>query len=464
VFNFKKKPVTTFSPSNVENMNLQMNVDAIDGDSIEAFLKGQKSAINSANLKTMSLVRVVNLRLNQTDKIALNCAVLSSIIASEAQASISRAYGEITNSEQETKNMAAAIEELGASVKEISGLANRADSALEEAAENAKTGADHVSKAASSAYDVRESLSRLDVDMENLNAAARDIRTIAGDIDSIASQTNLLALNATIEAARAGEAGKGFAVVAGEVKSLSSQTAGLTENIRSRIKRLEDALGSIIGAVEEAKDSAQKARDISQQASVAVEQVSHQVKDGAEAMASVASILNEQTGVVGELSFGINRASQSAEKSKDFIGETVTLVANSEAKIQKHFEELEQLGSENYVLYRAKADHVLWKKRLAGLLSGLSGLNESELSDHHNCRLGKWWNKFKTEIGGNSPAFLAIEEPHRKVHEYGKLAAMLFNRGEKENAQYAFEDMNTASMEVLRHLDALIAERESAAS
>jgi methyl-accepting chemotaxis protein len=72
-----------------------------------------------------------------------------------------------------------------------------------------------------------------------LSQAANEIGSILNTISGIAKQTNLLALNATIEAARAGESGKGFSVVAQEVKNLSGASENAATEIRGRIETLQ---------------------------------------------------------------------------------------------------------------------------------------------------------------------------------------------------------------------------------
>jgi methyl-accepting chemotaxis protein len=88
--------------------------------------------------------------------------------------------------------------------------------------------------------------------------SSAQIGAIVEVISAIAGQTHLLALNAAIEAARAGEAGESFAVVADEVKQLSQQTAKATqdiaaqvEGIRASAREAADAIGAIVGVIEE---------------------------------------------------------------------------------------------------------------------------------------------------------------------------------------------------------------------
>ena len=76
--------------------------------------------------------------------------------------------------------------------------------------------------------------------LADLTTSSNEIGKVISTIQKIAKQTNLLALNATIEAARAGEAGRGFAIVAGEVKSLARQVEEASQEIVSRVNRIQD--------------------------------------------------------------------------------------------------------------------------------------------------------------------------------------------------------------------------------
>jgi methyl-accepting chemotaxis protein len=148
-------------------------------------------------------------------------------------------------------------------------------------------------------------------------------------ITTIAEQTNLLALNATIEAARAGEAGRGFAVVAGEVKNFASQTAKATGEIAGSvgamrtdvvvvtdgmakmvavIERINTAMVSIAGAVEEQSATTKEiTRNVTEAASgandiaKAVAEVAKAASSGDQSVAAMRSAVTDLRRVAEEL-------------------------------------------------------------------------------------------------------------------------------------------------------------------
>jgi methyl-accepting chemotaxis protein len=90
-----------------------------------------------------------------------------------------------------------------------------------------------------------------------LEQSSREIGKLVDSITRIASQTDLLALNAAIEAARAGQHGLGFRVVAAEVRKLSEQSARAADEVRARVKDIQDHIAALLGATDEARRAAQ---------------------------------------------------------------------------------------------------------------------------------------------------------------------------------------------------------------
>ncbi|WP_245757009.1 CZB domain-containing protein [Hydrogenimonas thermophila] len=64
-----------------------------------------------------------------------------------------------------------------------------------------------------------------------------------------------------------------------------------------------------------------------------------------------------------------------------------------------------------------KVDHIIFKSN-----AYITVLNENEdkvieFSDHHSCRLGKWYDTTGKELFSHTPSYKAMEKPHEKVHE-----------------------------------------------
>jgi len=105
---------------------------------------------------------------------------------------------------------------------------------------------DHVSKAAAS-----------------LEQGSREVGKLVDSITRIASQTDLLALNAAIEAARAGQHGLGFRVVATEVRKLAEQSGRSADEVRGRVKEIQDHVAGLVAATEEARGTARRVGTVS---------------------------------------------------------------------------------------------------------------------------------------------------------------------------------------------------------
>ncbi len=120
-----------------------------------------------------------------------------------------------------------------------------------------------------------------------------EIGKVVADITDISEQTNLLALNATIEAARAGEAGKGFAVVANEIKALSVQTNEATEDIKEKIKGIEQTTGITISGIERLSQIIDTINEIVAKIAVAVEEQAKTTTEVSENISNISLGLND---------------------------------------------------------------------------------------------------------------------------------------------------------------------------
>lgn len=193
---------------------------------------------------------------------------------------------------QSSTAVAAAAEEADANVQTVAAAAEELASSSQEIARQISD----VAKRASTAADEAQATSR---SVQELNTLADSIGEVVSAIKDIADQTNLLALNATIEAARAGAAGKGFAVVADEVKKLATETGQKTEEIDTRVARIQGAIRASVEAMSRIIEN--------------VQQIDH-------ATSSVASAVEEQNAATGEIGRNVTEASTgTAQVSRNIL-------------------------------------------------------------------------------------------------------------------------------------------------
>lgn len=199
---------------------------------------------------------------------------------------------------------------MGASIREISSNANDAARVASEATEAARATTDTV---------------------EKLGRSSKEIDEVVRTITGIAEQTNLLALNATIEAARAGESGKGFAVVAGEVKDLAAETAKATDEITSKIAKIQEDTEGAVAAMHRISEIISQINDFQTTIAAAVEEqtattneMSRSVAEAATGSATIATnIANYAQNATG----AIEPAKAFAAKSENLQEQARVLLA-----------------------------------------------------------------------------------------------------------------------------------------
>ncbi len=455
MFARKTVPMTAASEGEAERVR-----EAAICEALAALSRGEAPDIHAVPAPIAAHIEALAAEIRMRDAQELENTVAFSMQASESMTAIARATGEVRAVDRDAQAMSAAVEQLDASIREINGFAARSIEALDNCVSEAAGGLEAVRTARRETRSIGEAFATIDERVRALESAAQQITQIVDTIAAIAGQTNLLALNATIEAARAGEAGRGFAVVAGEVKNLSGQTARATEDIRARIDNLQSEVTAIRGAVEHATESVTAGVGAADQAEHSVEAAAGEVSQSHGLVGEIARAIAEQSSATAELAQGVMRIASDARQARERTEAVVAAAAGSEAVIGRSLQELGRRAIPDYVLHCAKSDHLIWKKRLSGMLVGVAQLKEAELSDHKACRLGKWYEGARAEYS-RYPAFVALEAPHARVHDAGKRAARAFNAGDLAAAEAAFLELEQASGKVISLLDDLIAQKNS---
>ncbi|CAM3821037.1 methyl-accepting chemotaxis protein [Arcobacter cloacae] len=252
-----------------------------------------------------------------------------------------------------------------------------------------------------------------EIELENevvnlLVAKSKDIAQVINIIQEIAFQTNILSLNAAVEAATAGEAGRGFAVVAQEVRNLASRSA-------EAAKQIKDVVTSIQNETQKIKSSSE----------------------------TVSSVVNETKSRIDILSKLMNTFQKNANRS---------------------VYEVESISNKIFINL-AKLDHVIYKNNVYQLIFG--GDHNFKAVDHHNCRLGKWYD---TGLGKEQfsfvPSYKGLEKHHHIVHHEANILAKECSGHSVSCSKQLIEDkielVEQASEQVFIYLDRILEEKNEA--
>ncbi len=259
--------------------------------------EGQKAQIQrAANLDKLTedfdniVSNALKLIFSSTDELETTAQSMGSI-AEETHSQASAVSNASETATISVNGVASATEELTASISEI------------------RSQVDQSSKIAASA---RQQAENTNEQIKTLAEAANKISNVIGIIQGIAEQTNLLALNATIEAARAGEAGKGFAVVANEVKALANETAKATEEVSQHIQSVQEetenavvAIGDISKTIHQIDDIAKGIAQSMEEQEGATREISRNAQDalgGTQQVSSNITGVSQASGETGQAS------------------------------------------------------------------------------------------------------------------------------------------------------------------
>ncbi len=221
----------------------------------------------------------------------------------------------------------AVIQQMSAGVQQAATNANQVSEISVQAAESTKSGIEAVDKAINQMMQIEQTVNESATVVTTLGERSKEIGQIVDTISGIAGQTNLLALNAAIEAARAGEQGRGFAVVAEEVRKLAEQSQEAAKQIANLIRDIQEdtdqAVVAMNGGTHEVKLGSEvvaAAGSVFKQIADLVTQVSDQVREISAAMQQMAGGSQQIVSSIKEID----------ELSKTTVGEAQTVSAATE--------------------------------------------------------------------------------------------------------------------------------------
>jgi methyl-accepting chemotaxis protein len=94
------------------------------------------------------------------------------------------------------------------------------------------------------------------------------------------------------------------------------------------------------------------------------------VRESESHVSEIARLMDEQSGATTELAQSVSGIAEGARRARERTDHVVSASAGSEAAVVEGLANLADRNIDHFVLHCAKSDHLLWKKRLAGMLVG----------------------------------------------------------------------------------------------
>ncbi len=422
---------------------------------VQSALEGNYTALPHGRDDVSEALRRLIAKLSRDAQEEMSRVVNVSVQANETAIFSAQMLSNLKKVDYEAQAIAAAAEEMVATVKSIGSFGSNISQQAQDAEHAVVAGANASSRAMDKMNNITASVRDTVQKVNTLAEFSQRISKISGDIKKIADQTNLLALNATIEAARAGEAGKGFAVVASEVKNLATQTKKSTDEINAIIHQLQEEVQAVLGSMQGSSRAVEDGHAAIHDVGAQMQQIQQRIDEVTRNTANISNTLSEQGQASQEVAKGITMIASNSGQSVAGIEKIVGAMDAVEKLISAQIGKLAELNVPNKVVKLAQSDHVLWKKRLANMVIGREGLKAEELSNHHTCRLGKWYDNVEDAVYKNNPVFKNLVDPHKRVHEHGIQAVRYFNDGKLDEALDEISKVELASKDVLQMLSQL---------
>lgn len=361
----------------------------------------------------------------------------------------------------EIQSSSAATEEISASINEVAKNSSKISEKTAESVKYATKSKNEISSSLNDIFKTGETFSNIVLSFDELQKRVNDIEKVVTLINDIADQTNLLALNASIEAARAGEHGKGFAVVAQEVRKLAENTVSALSEVSTNVHHLKDYSKNVADSISETTTIIKVATNDAKNSLPLLTQIVENIEEINGEVTQTAAISEEQASAADEISNRMIQISDIQENIRGLAHSTSLGIHQLGDEINNFRLSLIQ-NNNTYVsslalLQLSKADHILWKWRIYNLFLGIEDIQESEVSSHKDCRLGKWYTSEKAQHSfGHESVFKDLEYFHQEVHNQALIAVQLYKNGKIEGAEQALSKLEIASNEVLTKINTLI--------
>ena len=362
---------------------------------------------------------------------------------------------EIDTSLDQVTSVAAAVEEMANTATEISKNAQEAAARADESRAKCAAGDSSVKLLTEDMNLLGQAVSSMGSNMKEFLDFNQRIGKLTSSVRDIARQTNLLALNAAIEAARAGDAGRGFAVVADEVKKLAEKTTLATGEIESVTATMNELISKADESLLTSLARLSKSVGALETVAGALGESAHVAQDVNDRVHQIAAAAEEQSSVSAEMARSLSEITASLQREGVDVEQINDLVRSVNATMGRQLFTISQQGPEKVFFESVKADHLLWKARLADVVHGDADMKASELVDHTQCGLGRWYYGEGRTRFADLRAFSELEAVHARTHAIGREIAKSRGNASRDVMLDLYREQESESQRLFALIDQL---------
>ena len=316
--------------------------------------------------------------------------------------------------------LASSTEEMAATASEIEKLGHDVLTQVEKTRDQSTLSKNVLDQLIDKFDSIEQSVSQVGEQVSLFVSRAQNIIQLTSTVNEIADQTNLLALNAAIEAARAGEHGRGFAVVADEVRGLagrSAEAAAEIENIVSDVVQGANKIDKLVHTTVEVLSTSNEQRNKVERS---LKEAHLAAEHSVDAVTQIASAATEQAAVAHDMAKSVSDVFNKTETSAE-IFKNISRATKELRDIQNQIMGNYDAARPRMLLTLAKNDHIVWvDKVIRYALHKEKSLQSQELTDHTQCRLGRFLNSPEGQRFSSNPRFRdLVDRLHPKVHQSG---------------------------------------------
>jgi methyl-accepting chemotaxis protein len=237
-----------------------------------------------------------------------------------------------------------------------------------------------------------------------------------------------------------------------------------TLEIKQRIEGIQNSTGETVGQIKH---------------------VATMIHDVNEIVSTIASAVEEQSAATREIASNASQASQGIQEVNDHVARSSTVaneifsqiavvngsaneMAASSSQVFVSAQDLQKLSTRlkkvvaqftmpaaRFDIGAVKSAHLKWRTRLEGLLHGRQALTIQEVTNHHECFLGKWYDSHEGQALKDIPAHGLVGRHHEAVHVFARQIVELYHRGEVQQAAKLMASFEQEREQLFASLDEL---------